>query len=177
MTQNDKRDRWNDTIKPTPPVRESLFWYRGYPCAVLLMPFGHRCGYVGIPKGSMHYGKHYNDIPIDCHGGVTYSENYLISVSLTGDKDADAKLSGLWWIGFDCAHWLDMPDYSALYAAYQSRPDIIKCAEVIRPVEESIKADGETVCEVRTREFCETECRGIVDQLIALEEETTHDRP
>lgn len=46
------------------------------------------CGYVALPKGHPLYGKHYDDLTIKCHGGLTYSKF----------EDND------WVIGFDCAH-------------------------------------------------------------------------
>lgn len=51
---------------------------------------GWRCGYVGIPKGDVYYEKHYDDIPVECHGGLSFSE---FSSTLGSD---------LWWIGFAC---------------------------------------------------------------------------
>jgi len=48
------------------------------------------CGYVLIPKDHTAYGKPYESLDIDCHGGLTYSD-------IHSDKD-------LWQLGFDCAH-------------------------------------------------------------------------
>lgn len=45
-------------------------------------------GYVKLPKGHKYYGVHYDDIPVDVHGGLTYSE----------EED------GFWVVGFDTAH-------------------------------------------------------------------------
>lgn len=46
-------------------------------------------GYVVLPKGHKYSGVHYNDIPVDCHGGLTF-----------GAYDNN----GNWIIGFDCRH-------------------------------------------------------------------------
>lgn len=51
-------------------------------------------GYIGLPPEHPWFGKHYNSIPIEVHGGLTYAENHL--PKLTPD--------GLWWIGFDTFH-------------------------------------------------------------------------
>lgn len=51
------------------------------------------CGYVEIPKDHKVDGVEYDDINIDCHGGLTYSRH-------EGDK---------WVIGFDCNHFDDNP--------------------------------------------------------------------
>lgn len=46
-------------------------------------------GYVMLPKSHIWYGKDYDDIPINVHGGLTYGEK----------NDSD-----YWVIGFDTAH-------------------------------------------------------------------------
>jgi hypothetical protein len=79
-------------------VQETRFDYKGFPCVVLLMHMGYRCGYVGLPKGHKYYGKDYNDIPVGCHGGLTYGCEQL---HFQTDKD-------MWWIGFDCYHACDI---------------------------------------------------------------------
>lgn len=37
--------------------QETRFLYKGFPCVVLFMPGGYRCGYVGLPKENKYYGK------------------------------------------------------------------------------------------------------------------------
>jgi hypothetical protein len=49
------------------------------------------CGYVSVLPGHPWYGKHYDDIVADVHGGLTYS----------------AKGEFGWVVGFDCAHFSD----------------------------------------------------------------------
>jgi len=50
-------------------------------------------GYVGLPKWHPYYKLHYDNIPINIHGGLTFSEL---------DEDED-----LWVIGFDTNHFMD----------------------------------------------------------------------
>lgn len=55
------------------PKLEKQFEYKGFPCVILFMPTGYRCGYVGIPK----------EVKIDidnigCHGGITYNSDIYI---------------------------------------------------------------------------------------------------
>ena len=46
--------------------------YNGY--QYWIVSYGsHPCAYVELPKDHKYYGKDYVDIPIDCHGGITYS--------------------------------------------------------------------------------------------------------
>jgi hypothetical protein len=58
------------------------------------------CAYIGVPKGHPFYGKGYNDINIECHGGLTFSEP-------AHDKWPD----GFWWFGWDYAHFGDAAFY------------------------------------------------------------------
>lgn len=59
------------------------------------------CGYVGVPPKSALYGVEWNDdklIDVEVHGGVTFG----------GTLDLpDPRFRGVWWIGFDCNHYMD----------------------------------------------------------------------
>jgi len=68
------------------------FEYLGFKCLIIRHPeLKHLCGYVLLPGGHPYFGKHYDDIPVEVHGGLTFS--------LTeGDYHR---------IGFDCAHYWD----------------------------------------------------------------------
>ena len=59
----------------------------------------HPCAYVDVTDTDLN-GKNYNDIDIDCHGGLTYSEKYLLTVDKKG-----------WFIGWDYAHYCDFAGY------------------------------------------------------------------
>ena len=63
-------------------------------------------GYVFIPKGHKYYGVDYDDIPVDVHGGLTFSESLesikeygawgvILPEGVNGDE---------WVIGFDTCH-------------------------------------------------------------------------
>lgn len=52
----------------------------------------HLCGYVVLTKYNNFYGKEYDDIPVQVHGGLTFS----------------GEVDGEWLIGFDCAHHGDI---------------------------------------------------------------------
>ena len=54
------------------------------------MPQGWGNGYVGIPSWHPYYKMDYNEIPIDCHGQLTFSK-------LDDDEN-------LWVVGFDTNH-------------------------------------------------------------------------
>lgn len=76
----------------------------GFPCIIHRNGLGALCGYVGVPKGHPAYEKHYGDLAIDCHGGLTYAERCQGDICHPGADDR-------WWIGFDCNHCGDFAPY------------------------------------------------------------------
>ena len=131
---------------------EDRFMYKGYECRVLFIPLGHRCGYVRVPKTHPLYGKAASykygmfaafEEAIDCHGGITYVEEYL-----NGEPSKDSV-----WIGFDCAHLGDGVDIESKKKYFPN---------------EKITVTPDHG-EVRDLEFCRNECKKIVDQLIRKE--------
>ena len=80
----------------------------GYEWEVVCNRMAYRCGYVRIPAGHPWHGKDYDDVETaggghpDVHGGLTFAEH-----------DTDCGKGGednAWWLGFDCAHYMDAPD-------------------------------------------------------------------
>lgn len=139
------------------PIQENRFEYRELPCVVLFMPMGYRCGYVGLPKENRYYKKKYDDIPVDCHCGLTYSEGRLFGQS---DKDT-------WWIGFDCGHCFDGIDKDTFNNIYKK--ELLNMS----PVEfRAHMMNFDCVWEisrkypVKTQEYVENECMKIVDQIV-----------
>lgn len=86
---------------------KELEWiHNGIQCVIFAISFGHRCGYVKVPVGNKYHNKSYNEIEdIEIHGGLTYSEPYLVEEPVKEDD---------WWIGFDCAHLNDIKDPSIM---------------------------------------------------------------
>lgn len=56
-------------------------------------------GYVSIPHGSRWFGVDYDDIPVEVHGGLSYSNYADDIVALPDHIDPDT-----WVIGFDTHH-------------------------------------------------------------------------
>ena len=56
----------------------------------LVISYGWGYGYIGIPSWHPYYKMEYDNIPVSCHGGLTY-----------GNLDEDENL---WVIGFDTCH-------------------------------------------------------------------------
>lgn len=63
----------------------------------------HPTAYVEIPKESKLYKKEHNDINIDVHGGLTYSDDCL-----------DGHYNS-WFIGWDYAHFDDYTTSSEMF--------------------------------------------------------------
>lgn len=133
-------------------VQEERFEYNGLPCVVLFLSHGYRCGYVGLPKNSQYYEKDYDDIPVDCHCGLTYSDSRLF-----GQDDRD-----IWWIGFDCGHCCDGYDLEKVKEYFSGDSETMKMLSYMRNYHELINKDHD----FRTLEYCKEECKKIVDQIL-----------
>ena len=81
--------------------------YKGYHFYVLNLG-SHPTAYVEIPKTSKLFGKHYDDIDILVHGGLTYSNDELRISSNT-------TMANSWFIGWDYAHVGDYMGYEELF--------------------------------------------------------------
>ena len=132
---------------------ESEFDYNGYPCLVLFLSSGYRCGYVGLPKASKFYKTDFDRIPVSCHGCLTYGQR-----TNKGNRNIRA-----YWIGFDCCHLFDKNDYESAKKYFDSKT--IQPLLIVENIEKQFNTDSI----VRTQEYCEQECRNIVDQIIELE--------
>ena len=95
---------------------------RGYLCLIIRNRAGALCGYVGVPKGHPAYTKHYDELDISVHGGLTFSDEGM-------DESHEETLyykprfhndKRLWWIGFDCAHYQDYcpATHATMYKSY-----------------------------------------------------------
>lgn len=80
---------------------EREFVESGLQCCTRTMDYGHRCGYVALPKGHPLFGKGYNDVydvasGIEVDGGITFA---------SGTDD-------MWVLGWDAAHAWHLRDWS-----------------------------------------------------------------
>ena len=83
-------------------------WRNGdfYCCICRNGVLGNLCGYVGITDDHPFFGKDYDYVPAEVHGGLTYAESHCPWVN---PEVFDKKI---WWLGFDTAH---SGDLSPLY--------------------------------------------------------------
>ena len=134
------------------PVQEERFEYKGFPCVVLFQSMGFRCGYVGLPKDNQYYRKEYDDIPVNCHCGLTYSSSTLFHQE---DKNT-------WWIGFDCGHACDGFDIDKLKEYYAEDDEVMKMINYMHSYHTMMNENYD----YRTLDYVKEECKKIVDQLI-----------
>ncbi len=65
---------------------------------------GAWCGYVGLPPGYWRYGVGYDELPLDAHGGLTFSDRCHGHIC---HEPAPGEPEHVWWLGFDCLHYRD----------------------------------------------------------------------
>jgi hypothetical protein len=84
---------------PLTPFKIEREWTAyGFKCVVVqAREAQHRCGYVRIPPSHVDYNKEHDNIDVNIHGGLTFSQ-------LEDCIEEDGKG---YWIGFDCAHFQD----------------------------------------------------------------------
>lgn len=63
-------------------------------------------GYVLIPEGHELHGVDYNEIDVDVHGGLTFSELVTEEMAERWGIFSPEDI-GMWCIGFDTAHYGD----------------------------------------------------------------------
>lgn len=74
--------------------------YKGYNYYILNLGT-HPTAYIEIPEKNKLYGENYDNIDLNVHGGLTYSDNELMGIK-----------SKNWFIGWDYAH---AGDYMGFY--------------------------------------------------------------
>ena len=77
------------------PIILANGFYKGYEYWILNLGV-HPTAYVRVPHEHKYHMKHYDEIPLYCHGGITYSEPYLY---LGNNNYAIGSI-----IGWDYAH-------------------------------------------------------------------------
>ena len=80
--------------------------YKGYEYAIITLG-SHPCSYILLPEGHKYHGIDYDEIPLRCHGGLTYSNDHLLKRS-----HGNLAENGEWVIGWDYAHLGDFLSFS-----------------------------------------------------------------
>jgi hypothetical protein len=134
MSGTTKLEKVLDIIQYEPNYHR--FMYKNFKCVIRRnMHSGILCGYVGLPITHKYYKKNYDDIPVDVHGGLTFA------------NELEHEADGLYYIGFDCAHWRDLMPFYWMTTTYTSTHE-----------------DEETT--YKTFDYVQQEIKNMVDQLV-----------
>jgi hypothetical protein len=113
------------------------FTHEGYACFLLRNNVGVWCGYVGVPSSHPLYGVTHNDVDVEVHGGLTYSNK--CDGHVCHDPEPDMP-DDVWWFGFDTAHYRDyIPGNSFFRDSDQIYRDITYVEEEIRSLASQLK--------------------------------------
>lgn len=117
MKELQNEDTWKpEIIKETSGFKAGIIENTWLKIPPELFKIGWGNGYVSLPVGHPWMRLHYDNIPVDVHGGLTFKE----------------RIKGVTWIGFDTAHAYDN-------RRDQSREYVIK--ETLRLMAQAIKAN------------------------------------
>ena len=121
------------TTMLNPPKQIANGNYQGFDYYVLNLGT-HPCAYIDVTETELKFID-YNNIDIECHFGLTYSREYLVTVDKTG-----------WFIGWDYAHYTDFAGYYTnldreLYSLkrWTTQEIVNECKEVIDRIVELLK--------------------------------------
>jgi hypothetical protein len=90
----------------------------GLPCLAVRSPSsGAWCGYVGVDASHTLFEVDYMELNVDVHGGLTYSD-FCRSHEIGEGRGichvpGDGEPHDVWWLGFDCSHYGDLPPFSS----------------------------------------------------------------
>lgn len=104
--------------------------YKGYKYFILSIANRHPCAYVELPDDHIWYGVDYDEIDLNCHGGVTYSRDYLGTKYKLVPGDC-----GRWVIGWDYAHSGDAigdSDYGKKWTTEEIHNEVIRAIEELK---------------------------------------------
>ena len=111
------------------PERIAEGTYKGFDYYVLNLGT-HPCAYIDVTETLLN-GKEYDDIDVQCHGGLTYSRDYLTTVDKKG-----------WFIGWDYGHYMDFAGYELAYPSdlqsggkhWATEEIVVECKNVINQI-------------------------------------------
>ena len=116
------KSAWGDGPWQHEPDKIQLDLVHGFPALIKRNPSGALCGYVGVERTHPAYGKHYDNVDVDIHGGLTFAAACSHGDEATSicHVPAPGTTDDIWWLGFDCAHAFD---YSPAYGHHFTRLD------------------------------------------------------
>jgi hypothetical protein len=107
----------------------------GLPCLIVRGPVGSLCGYVGVSPSHPFFGKDYDDVSADAHGGLTFAGGCMKDgqeASRVCHQVEAGEPDNVWWFGFDCAHSGDLCPGMSWFDGYFGRSDTYKDFDWVR---------------------------------------------
>ena len=153
----DVRDRDGWAAGPWDDEPDKLQWTdaeTGLPCLIVRNQSGALCGYAGVAPGHVFYDVDYGEFDdrLTVHGGVTYTDRCTDEATEAGGVChvvEPGEESDVWWVGFDCAHGLDVvPAFVKLY--------------------EDMGLTGFRGATYKTVDYVKAECASLAKQLAAV---------
>lgn len=93
-------------------------------------------GYVLLPADHPYHGAHYDEIPVEVHGGLTFSTE-VDEVMVEDWPELSKEDIGGWLVGFDTAHAYDTisrwPKENVVTEAEQLRDQLSLAAQMHTP--------------------------------------------
>jgi hypothetical protein len=126
--------------------------YKDYEYLITFNDMGFRCGYVAVKENHKLYNNDdYDSLDLNVHGGVTFFDksDCILDLDLI-KKSCDDK-----WVGFDAGHAYDGHDLNLVKNIFNREyPQQISF----------LRSNGE----IRTKEYMIEQCKGLIDQLVEL---------
>lgn len=105
----------------------------GIACLAVRGRMGSWCGYAGVEEDHPAFEKGYNEVNVDVHGGLTYANHCMEGPEETVvcHIPEPGKPDHVWWLGFDCAHFMDLVPHMEAYRrkTYEETGDPIWAAD------------------------------------------------
>lgn len=89
----DNKALWKELIATKEGTTLKDWFDEGVRCLIVRGP-GSLCAYLGVPIDHPLAGHDYDNVPIECHGGLTFA----------GAGDDTYRPKGWYWYGWDYAH-------------------------------------------------------------------------
>jgi hypothetical protein len=95
--KNDAMERFRECAEDTQSKIYFDYFDEGVRVLIIRGPASVNC-YLGVPMSHPLAGFDYDSLPVECHGGLTFSKE--------GDDSPYPK--GFWWYGYDYGHCDDL---------------------------------------------------------------------